>query len=81
MLKKHDAHPHLRSYVGQARVQIHSAIRQLELARDAFGPGASKDRDHPLYVPAKAVEQLLDDLKPVRNYVVYAHVELIQATT
>lgn len=81
MKRKHEHHPHLRSYVGQARVQIHSAVRQLELAREAFGPNASKDRDHPLYVPAKAVEQLLDDLKPVRNYVVYAHVELIQATT
>lgn len=81
MKKKHEAHPHLRSYVGQARVQIHSAIRQLELARDAFGPDASRDRDHPLYVPAKAVEQMLGDLDGVRDYVVYAHDEVVRATT
>jgi hypothetical protein len=77
---KHEPHPHLRSYIGQARVQIHSAIRQLELAQAAFGPGVSSDRDHPLYVPAKAVEQLLGDLLPVREYVVYAHNEVIAAT-
>lgn len=77
---KHQPHPHLRSYVGQARVQIHSAIRQLTLAQEAFGPTATQDRDHPLYVPAKAVEQLLSDLEPVRDNVVWTHDQVVRAT-
>src|SRR5690349_13799934 len=80
MLKQQmDAHPHLRSYVGQARVQVHSAIKQLEKALEAFGPG-TESRDHPLYEPAFAVRQLLSDLRPVGEYVVYAHGLVIERT-
>lgn len=80
-MKKHkDAHPHLRSYVGQARVQVHSAIAQLKLAQAAFGNAIEEGRDNPLYESAFAVRQLLSDLEPVRDYLVYTHNLVVQQT-
>jgi hypothetical protein len=78
-MKKKDAHPHLRSYVGQARVQIHSAISQLTMAQEAFGP-VEQLRDSGLYVPAMAVQEMLSDLDTLRERVVWTHTQVVQHT-
>lgn len=63
-------HPHLRSYVGQARVALYSAINQLQMAQEAFKsapvPGS-------LLYAAADVEELIEQLEPLLEKVIHTH--------
>jgi len=78
MKHKQDAHPHLRSYVGQARVSLHSAKRQLELAQTAF-------QSHPPRVPqeqwvADDLDKLIAKLNPLLDSVTAMHRLVVEHT-
>lgn len=70
-------HEHLRSYVGQARVALHSAVRQLELAEEAF-------KTVPINVGLNAaradVSALLEQVRPLRDNLVDIHTQVVGRT-
>jgi hypothetical protein len=70
-------HEHLRSYVGQAKVSLHSAVRQLELARDAFL--AAPLPGH-LLMAAADVDDLLEQLVPLRDTLISTHKQVVKYT-
>lgn len=72
-------HEHLRSYVGQARVSLHSAVCQLRLAQTAFGP-SEKLLGSGLWVAAIDVDELVEALKPLHDKVVHTHKLVVSHT-
>lgn len=78
MKHRQEAHPHLRSYVGQARVSLYSAKRQLELAQSAF-------QSHPPRVPqeqwvADDLAKLIAKLNPMLDHVTAMHRIVVEHT-
>lgn len=60
---------HVKSYLGQARVAVHSAVRQLELARDALQQdGSAKD-----WIVLPDIESMIEQLTPIRDEITHAH--------
>lgn len=70
-------HEHLRSYVGQARVALHSAVRQLELAEAAF---RSVPVNVGLNTAASDITELREQLIPLRDKLVHTHMVVVERT-